>query len=369
MSRLPARLLIPPLALLRGIFRFRRKIPEQPRRILILHSLLLGDSLLLIALVAKVRARYPDARILVSVPKPLIPLYATRPYGVEALPFNPKDFASVLGILRCGPYDLAIIPAENRHAWLARAAGARHSVAFSGDAPAWKNWMVDTLVPLPTSPMALADIFCTLLPGPAPRPYCAGDWPAPPLPEALTLPANAAIFHVTSSMATKQWPFLHWLELARRIRKIGLLPHWSVAPGEEPLLQELDPAQEFPHLALRFAPMWHALTQARILVSVDTSIVHLARLTETPSVVIFGPTDPELFGSGAFWHNHPNRSIYKPNVLCRNDGKLLRRPLKWVHICTRDTDRCAHPHCIHSLTVNQVECAVVELLESTQIHV
>lgn len=369
MSRLPSRLLVPPLALLRSLFRGRGRFPENPRSILILHSLLLGDSLLLIALVAKAHERFPDARILLSVPRPLLPLYASRPYGVEAFPFDPRDFASVLGILRGGPHDLAIIPAENRHAWLARAAGARHVVAFAGDTPAWKNWMVDSFVPLPDAPVAIADLFARLLPGPPPAPYRGADWPAPEVAEPPRLSGNAAIFHVTSSMATKQWPFGKWLQLARRLRELGLLAHWSVAPGEEPLFEQIDPAREFPRLALRFAPMWHALMQARLLVSVDTSIVHLARLTGTPSVVIFGPTDPVLFGPGEFWHNLPTRAVHRADVPCRDDGKLLRRPVAWVRICTRDTDRCGNPYCIHELSVSQVEQAITNLIETTPIHV
>ena len=41
---------------------FRRRAPAGPRRILVLHHLLLGDTLMLTALLAKLREQYPRPR-------------------------------------------------------------------------------------------------------------------------------------------------------------------------------------------------------------------------------------------------------------------------------------------------------------------
>ena len=59
----------------------RRVEPVEPRRVLIAHHLLLGDTLMLTALVAKLRANHPEADIAMTVPRAIAPLYATRPYG------------------------------------------------------------------------------------------------------------------------------------------------------------------------------------------------------------------------------------------------------------------------------------------------
>jgi ADP-heptose:LPS heptosyltransferase len=366
MSRMPARLIVPPLALVRSALRVlqgatRKDFPKSPRTILIVHSMLLGDSMLLFSLMAKARSLYPEARIVVTVPKPLMPLFACQPAGVEALEFNPKDFSSVLSVLRAGPFDLAIVPAENRFSWLARAAGANHIVGFGGDTPAWKNWMLDTVVPLPVTSMAVGDLFTTLLPGPEPRPFVLGDWPFPQVDNPPKLAANAVIFHVASTQATRQWPSEYWRELGHRLQAAGMQPYWSIGPGEESMLSELDPAGQFPVLSLRFAPMWLALAQARALVSVDTSMVHLGRLAGVPTVVLFGPTHPELFGGGRFWQNAPFAPVFIEDIPCRDDGKIFRRPVVWARICTRGLDRCANPFCIRRLSVAQVEQSVLQL--------
>ena len=96
-----------------------RALPPNPRRILIAHQLLLGDTLMLTPLLKKLRARYPDADIAMTVPTAIAPLYATRPYGVRALPFDPRQSAAALYAET--PFDMAFVPGDNRYAWLAAA--------------------------------------------------------------------------------------------------------------------------------------------------------------------------------------------------------------------------------------------------------
>lgn len=374
MSRFKARIVVVPLALLKSGLRFflpaqKKAFPKAPGSIIILHSMLLGDSLALFSLMAKARRNYPDARIVVSVPRPLLPLFETKPAGVEALVFDPKEFGSVRAVLQSGPYDLALVPAENRHAWLARAAGAIHIAGFAGDTPEWKNWMLDTAISLPNKPTAIGDIFPLLLPGAEPAPFQVGDWPAPALENPPQLAARAVIFHVASTQATRQWPVERWGQLGRRLKAAGMQPYWSLGPGEQALLAALDPEGEFPVLNLRFAPMWLALAQAMALVSVDTSMAHLARLVGVPTVTLFGPTHPELFGVGRFWQNAPFSPLFVDGIQCRDDGKIFRRPISWARICTRNLDRCANPVCIRQLSVEQVELAVLNLTQSHPSHV
>ena len=103
----------------------RRAAPDKPRRILIAHHLLLGDTLMLTPLLAKLRQRHPDAEIVMTVAKPHAQLYAGRPYGVVAIGWDPRDPASLGPIFARPGFDLAFVPADNRHSWLALAAGAR----------------------------------------------------------------------------------------------------------------------------------------------------------------------------------------------------------------------------------------------------
>ncbi|MCM3396176.1 hypothetical protein M3651_28075, partial [Cytobacillus oceanisediminis] len=145
-------------ALPRLLFKPLRRKPRQPASIFVAHHLLLGDTLLLTPLLAKLREQYPHARIALACPKAIAPLYAGEPFGVQALAFDPRDPVSVRRLLASGPYDLGLVAADNRHSWLALAAGCRWIVAHDGDAPAWKNWPVDERRPYPDAPAAWGDL-------------------------------------------------------------------------------------------------------------------------------------------------------------------------------------------------------------------
>ena len=133
MRRLVGRIQIFARALPRLVLKpFRRKC-LRPRRILIAHHLLLGDTLLLTPLLAKLRGLYPDAQIVLACPKAIVPLYAGRPFGIDALPFDPRDPRTVRHVLRSGPYDLGIVTGDKRHSWLAYGARCRWIVAQGGD--------------------------------------------------------------------------------------------------------------------------------------------------------------------------------------------------------------------------------------------
>src|SRR5689334_24223020 len=140
-SRAPLRYASVALALAR--WRFKRRKPKAPKRILVLHHLLLGDTLMLTGLLAKLREQNPDADIRMTVAKPFAQLYARAPYAVRVHPFDPRDFATFRSLLAMPRFDLVILPADNRWSWLARAIGARWIVGIAGDKPAHKNWPVD----------------------------------------------------------------------------------------------------------------------------------------------------------------------------------------------------------------------------------
>src|SRR6476659_1579035 len=174
-----------------------RAFPDDPRRILVAHHLLLGDTLMLTPLLKKLRTLHPAADIAMTVPVPIAPLYATRPYGVRALPFDPRDSASAL--YDEAPFDIALVPGDNRYAWLAAAMRARFIVAFAGDRPPAKSWPVDALIPYPRQPAAWGDLVAQLIDGPPPEPYRRDEWQAPPHTDFELPPQPYAVLHVGAS--------------------------------------------------------------------------------------------------------------------------------------------------------------------------
>jgi ADP-heptose:LPS heptosyltransferase len=99
-----------------------------------------------------------------------------------------------------------------------------------------------------------------------------------------TMPRNAVIIHPFSGSGRKNWPLRSYLELASR------LPcpiEWTAGPEEE-----LPQAVRFDNL-LELA-RW--MRGGRLYIGNDSGITHLAAATGVPTLALFGPTDPAIWG-------------------------------------------------------------------------
>lgn len=341
----------------------KRRLAKTPRRILIVHHLLLGDTLMLTPLLAKLRQNLPAAEIVMAVPKAIAPLYGGEPYGVQAVPYDPRDIDSLRVLYQRRGFDLALVPGDNRYSWLARALQARWVAAFAGDAPAWKNWPVDLLQPYPAAPAAWGDMVAGLVAGPSPLPYRVADWPAPAA-RPFDLPAASyCVLHVGASSTLKMWQAERWLSLAEQLAERGYRPVWSGGPGEEALVSRIDAARKYPSLAgrLDLPQLWHLLKQAALLVCPDTGVAHLGRLTGTPTVTLFGPGSAVICGTGDFWRASPYRAV-TAEIACRDQDVLFRRHIGWVRRCGRNSGECEVPRCMQAIDVATVLAAVDQLL-------
>jgi ADP-heptose:LPS heptosyltransferase len=340
-----------------------RRAPAAPQRILVAHHLLLGDTLMLTPLLKKLRQRHPRADIAMTVPRAYAGLYATRPYGVRALPWDPRHPSPHL--FDETPFDVAFVPGDNRYAWLAAAMRARWIVAFAGDRPATKSWPIDALVPYSDAPAAWGDLVAALAEGPSPTPYALGEWTAPPF-ERFALPSTPyAVLHVGASSPLKQWLPERWRALARRLAARGIAPVWSGGAGEDDAVRACDPGGEFASLAgrLDLAQLWQLLAHARVLVAPDTGVAHLGRMVGVPTVALFGPGSAAICGAGEFWRDMPYRAVTVDPFPCRDQTVLFKRDIAWVRRCGRSVAQCPVPRCMHAVELGTVESAVDDLME------
>jgi ADP-heptose:LPS heptosyltransferase len=362
-SRLAGRLRILPRAVLHRFLSVRRRArPAAPRSILVAHHLLLGDTLMLTALLAKLRERHPQARIAMTVPRAYAPLYAGRPYGVEAMAFDPRDPSTLDPLLSSGGFDLAFVPGDNRHAWLAAAAGARWIVAHDGDRPAAKNWPVDEMRPYPATPASWADMVAMLADGPAPRPFRPDDWPAPGCAPFERPPGRYAVLHVGAGSVLRLWNREKWLAVAHALAQAGLRVVWSAGRGEEGEVAGIDPERRFPSLAgtLDLPQLWHLLKGASVLLCPDTGIAHLGRAAGAPVVTLYGPGSAVLFGPGDFWRSMPSLAVTVDPFECRDQRTLFKREIAWVRRCQRSPAQCPAPRCMHAIGTEAVVRAALD---------
>lgn len=346
----------------------RPRPPGPVRRILVAHYLLLGDTILLAPLLKALAARYPDAELMVLARPSVAPLFEGKPYGVTVMPFDRRDAESRRNVIDSGPYDLAIVPDDNRYAWLARAAGARHIVGFANDRPAWKNWMLDRAVPYPAAPAAWADMAARCLVGDAPLRFEAGEWPAPAFRSFERPTGDYAVLHVGASTPLKQWPAERWRALAERSRTAGSRIVWSGGANERAVLDEV--GREVNDIdvvgRLDLPQLWQLLAGARLLVCPDTGVAHLARIVGVPTVALFGPGSRLVHGPGTFWADAPFEAVTVDDFPCRDQRTLYRREVDWVRRCGRRFDATALPSgesdpsaCSRALCMEAIDAAAV----------
>jgi ADP-heptose:LPS heptosyltransferase len=363
-SRVGARLEVVPRGVLNRLLAGKRRKPAHPGRILVAHQLLLGDTLMLTPLLARLRRRHPEAQIVITVSHRQLPLYATRPYDVHAVAYDSRNRESARQLLELGAYDLAVVPGDNRHALLAHALGAGWVAALAGDRPGWKNVFADELVPIPEAPTALSDIFALLAGEEDDAVYDAREWPRPECRPFELPQGDYAVLNVDASTPLRLWQPYKWLQLADALAKMGLQVVYCAGPGEERMVESIDPQRRHRSYAgaLDLPQLWRLLESARLLVCLDSGVSHLAKLARTPSVVLYGPGSAALFGPGSFWREHPFRAVTIADFPCRDQHGLFKREVGWVMRCQRTLAECPAPACMHAIETESVIASCRELV-------
>ncbi len=215
----------------------RRASPASPRRILIAHHLLLGDTIMLTPLIAKCRARWPAAEIVMTCPAPSRRLVrgATLRRARASLR-SARDRNARAARVRCGLRSRAragrqpaVVACPVARCALDRRVRGRH---------AGVQELADRRIPaLPRYADGVGRSRCRPRRRPADLlPYRASDWPAP---EAAPFDAPAtpyAVLHVGAGSQLRLWPAERWREIGRRLVAQGYAVVLSAGPGEHALL-------------------------------------------------------------------------------------------------------------------------------------
>ncbi len=97
---------------------------------------------------------------------------------------------------------------------------------------------------------------------------------------------------------------------------------------------------------------------AALYVGPDTSVTHLAAATGTPTVALFGPTDPRLWGP---WPASGLSQAWEPSGTIQHRGNvwLVQNPQPCLPCQLEGCDRHIHSHsrCLDEMTAAQVLAA------------
>ncbi len=130
------------------------------------------------------------------------------------------------------------------------------------------------------------------LPGAGPAPSVRGL-----LPEPEPLWPGSTVLHPGAASGARRWPASRWRQVAGELAAAGHAVVVTGTPQEAALVHEV--AGSHPvrtATSLRVEQLFGLVASARLLLSGDTGLAHVASAFGTPSVVLFGPVPPAAWG-------------------------------------------------------------------------
>ena len=342
-----------------------------PARILVVALRRLGDVLLVTPLIRSLKRAWPDAAIDALVFAGTEGILAGNPdlHAVVTMPPRPGALQTLALLRRLWRrYDLALsTQAGDRPTLFAWAAG-RHSAGFVDPerlAVHVKRRALDVAVPVAPMLHRVTEVLRLA--------QALGIVPVAqvvaPFPSAARAPQDEnarpyAVVHVAPKFRYKQWTEQGWGALAAGLVARGLRVMATGGPeaSERNYLDAVwagRPEVERLDGALSWAPLATLLRDATVYVGPDTAVTHLAAATGAPTVALYGPTDPRLWGP---W---PVGGVDPPwtaagTIQRRGNVWLVQNPLPCLPCqqegCLRRLD--SHSQCLDELPVRQVLEAV-----------
>lgn len=126
------------------------------------------------------------------------------------------------------------------------------------------------------------------------------EWPS--VVGAVGIPAEEAdagvtIVHPGAAAAARRWPAERFAAVAAQLQRQGHRVVITGGPAEGSLAGSIADASGAPALVgLPLLRLMSLVASARLVVCGDTGVAHLASNYRTPSVVLFGPVSPALWG-------------------------------------------------------------------------
>ena len=190
--------------------------------------------------------------------------------------------------------------------------------------------------------------------------------PAGALAPEHAVPGPYAVIHASPKFRYKQWTPAGWRALGDALLARGLAVVATGGAEDRAYLDALwEDAPQVGRLdgRLRWPEIAALLAGARVYVGPDTSVTHLAAASGCPTVALFGPTDPRLWGP---WpaHGLPTPWNAAGTIQHRRNVWLVQNPLPCLPCqqegCERRLDSRAQ--CLDELGVQQVLAAVDQAL-------
>jgi len=274
-------------------------------RVLLIRLRSLGDCVLTTPALRLLHGFRPDLQLAVAVEPRFAGVFNSNPAVAAVLPPEPAAVRS------WGAHLALNLHGGTRSLWLTIASGAplraafghfRHLWAYNVRIPRAQQILGEERVVHTAEHLASAMFYLGVPRSPVPRAELFAPPPDPRPPYA--------VLHPFASAPEKAWPAERFAELARRLRaEHGLDVILIGGPADD-----FSPFAGLP--ALAGAPLdevMRLIRGASLFVGNDSGPAHIAAAFAVPSVVLFGPSDPRIWGP---WRA-PAEVLHSPGGIAR----------------------------------------------------
>jgi heptosyltransferase-3 len=343
-------------------------------RILVVALRRLGDVLLTTPLIRSLKQAFPDASIDVLVYAGTEGILTGNPdlKNVLTVPARPKRGDTLALLTKIAKrYDLALsTQTGDRPTMLAALAGRRSAglVEAAGVAAGAKRFLLSRSCVTDRNRHRVRDILqLTELLGIAA--VAEVVCPSVLVRSGPALPQAYAVLHAAPMFVYKRWTGDGWRKLAAALRERGLATVVTGAASDRAYLDDVFQASDVTRFdgKLTWPELTAVIGAARAYIGPDTAITHLAAASGAPTVALYGPTDPRLWGP---WPRHGLDRAWEASGTIQRRGNvwLVQNPLLCLPCQQEGCDRRldSHSQCLDTLTVTQVVAAVDEALVMRQ---
>lgn len=297
-----------PLVFALGTVHRRRQMPSQPERIGLLNTAAVGDTVLMSGPVADLRAQYQDSNITCLSGPSNYEAACLMDHVDEVIKLPVFDPVASIRLLRARQLDMLLDfgPWCRLNSLLSMFSGAGFTVGFRTRGEA-RHFCYDLVVEHSGDTHELENhrrivralgIQTRVRPTLQCKPSDdqTGDIPGAPYVVCHLWPGGSAA-------RQKEWPAARWVALAEYLadRRYQVVFTGSANQRElnDNMISRMDASRrQFAHNAggATLSRTLRILSNAELVVSVDTGIVHMAAALDVPLVALYGPSTAERWG-------------------------------------------------------------------------
>lgn len=346
-----------------------------PSRVLVISLRRIGDLLLSTPLVRSVRRAWPDADIDVLVFENTAGIITGNPDINRIITMPPRPTASeslrLIGRL-WRSYDIAISTQSGDRPTLFAFAAARRRAGVTTETDPWLaralkrialHRTVDAADQLHRVEQMLRLVDALEIPR-VPELVCPAA--APTL--SIAAPRQYVVVHAAPMFTYKEWTPEGWRKIASGLAQRGLAIVAIGGPGEAErryLENVWHGVCEFHQL--EWPQTMRLLTKARVYIGPDTSTTHLAAAAGCPTVALFGPMDPRVWGP---WPIGGLAAPWLASSPIQNRGNvwIVQNPLPCMPCTFEGCERHVRSRsaCLDELSAEQVMAAIDQALAGPQ---